>query len=61
MKTEMEVAMKLLEKDIREKETTILSLSRQLDEIKLINLELFKKLQVRNRKRKRVFNVISIS
>lgn len=53
--------MKLLEKDIREKETTILSLSRQLDEIKLINLELFKKLQVRNRKRKRVFNVISIS
>ncbi|KAK6628627.1 hypothetical protein RUM43_002442 [Polyplax serrata] len=47
MKSEMEVAMKLLEKDIREKENTILSLSRQLDEIKLINLELFKKLKIR--------------
>lgn len=47
MKTEMEVAMKLLEKDIHEKQDTIISLRRQLDEIKLINLEMFKKLQVK--------------
>lgn len=42
----MEVAMKLLEKDIHEKQDTIISLRRQLDEIKLINLEMYKKLQV---------------
>ncbi|KAL0274936.1 UNVERIFIED_CONTAM: hypothetical protein PYX00_002952 [Menopon gallinae] len=45
MKTEMEVAMKLLEKDIHEKQNTIISLRKQLEEIKLINLEMFKKLQ----------------
>ncbi|XP_076683113.1 protein RUFY3 isoform X2 [Andrena cerasifolii] len=45
MKSEMEVAMKLLEKDIHEKQDTIISLRRQLDEIKLINLELYTKLQ----------------
>ncbi|XP_078036744.1 protein RUFY3 isoform X3 [Augochlora pura] len=45
MKSEMEVAMKLLEKDIHGKQDTIISLRRQLDEIKLINLELYKKLQ----------------
>lgn len=38
--------MKLLEKDIHEKQATIASLQKQLDEIKLINLEMFKKLQV---------------
>lgn len=48
MKSEMEVAMKLLEKDIHEKQDTIISLRRQLDEIKLINLELYTKLQVTN-------------
>ncbi|KAJ8921945.1 hypothetical protein NQ315_008579 [Exocentrus adspersus] len=42
---EMEVAMKLLEKDIHEKQDTIISLRRQLDDIKLINLEMYKKLQ----------------
>lgn len=42
----MEVAMKLLEKDIHEKQDTIVSLRRQLDDIKLINLEMYKKLQV---------------
>lgn len=46
MKSEMEVAMKLLEKDIHEKQDTIISLRRQLDEIKLINLEMYRKLQV---------------
>nr|CAH7752749.1 unnamed protein product [Callosobruchus chinensis] len=45
MKAEMEVAMKLLEKDIHEKQDTIVSLRRQLDDIKLINLEMYKKLQ----------------
>lgn len=48
MKSEMEVAMKLLEKDIHEKQDTIVSLRRQLDDIKLINLEMYKKLQVIN-------------
>lgn len=38
--------MKLLEKDIHEKQDTIISLRRQLDDIKLINLEMYKKLQV---------------
>lgn len=42
----MEVAMKLLEKDIHDKQDTIISLRRQLDDIKLINLEMYKKLQV---------------
>ncbi|XP_023717595.1 RUN and FYVE domain-containing protein 2 isoform X1 [Cryptotermes secundus] len=45
LKAEMEVAMKLLEKDIHEKQDTIVSLRRQLDDIKLINLEMYKKLQ----------------
>ncbi|XP_013194014.2 protein RUFY3 isoform X2 [Amyelois transitella] len=45
LKAEMEVAMKLLEKDIHDKQDTIISLRRQLDDIKLINLEMFKKLQ----------------
>ena len=47
MKSEMEVAMKLLEKDIHEKQDTIISLRRQLDDIKQINLEMYKKLQVK--------------
>lgn len=38
--------MKLLEKDIHEKQDTIISLRQQLDDIKLINLEMYKKLQV---------------
>lgn len=46
LKAEMEVAMKLLEKDIHDKQDTIISLRRQLDDIKLINLEMYKKLQV---------------
>lgn len=50
MKAEMEVAMKLLEKDIHEKQDTIVSLRRQLDDIKLINLEMYKKLQVCNKR-----------
>lgn len=44
----MEVAMKLLEKDIHEKQDTVISLRRQLDDIKLINLDMYRKLQVRS-------------
>ena len=47
MKAEMEMAMKLLEKDVHEKQDTIVSLRNQLEEIKDINLELYTKLQVR--------------
>lgn len=46
LKAETDMAMKLLEKDIHEKQDTIISLRRQLDDIKSINLEMYKKLQV---------------
>lgn len=46
MKAETEMAMKLLEKDIHEKQDTIVSLRRQLEDIKQINLEMYNKLQV---------------
>lgn len=46
VKAEMEVAMKLLEKDIHEKQDTIISLRKQLEDIKTINLEMYRKLQV---------------
>lgn len=42
------MAMKLLEKDIHEKQDTIVSLRRQLEDIKQINLEMYNKLQVYN-------------
>lgn len=41
------MAMKLLEKDIHEKQDTIVSLRRQLEDIKQINLEMYNKLQVK--------------
>ena len=46
MKQEMEMALRLLEKDIHEKQDSVVTLRRQLDEIKTINLELYNKLQV---------------
>lgn len=46
IKAETEMAMKLLEKDIHEKQDTIISLRRQLEDIKMINLEMYRKLQV---------------
>ncbi len=46
MKAEMEMAMKLLEKDVHEKQDTIISLRDQLEDIKKINLEMYTKLQV---------------
>lgn len=48
LKAETEMAMKLLEKDIHEKQDTIVSLRRQLEDIKQINLEMYNKLQVKN-------------
>ncbi|XP_042911002.1 RUN and FYVE domain-containing protein 2 isoform X2 [Parasteatoda tepidariorum] len=45
LRDEAEVAMKLLEKDIHEKQDTILSMRRQLEDIKAINLQLYTKLQ----------------
>ncbi|XP_028585257.2 RUN and FYVE domain-containing protein 2 isoform X3 [Podarcis muralis] len=46
MKHEIELAMKLLEKDIHEKQDTLISLRQQLEEVKGINVEMYKKLQV---------------
>lgn len=46
MKAEMEMAMKLLERDVHEKQDTIIGLRDQLDEIKDINLDMYTKLQV---------------
>ena len=46
MKAEMEMAMKLLERDVHEKQDTIISLRDQLEDIKHINLEMYTKLQV---------------
>jgi len=45
IKNETDTAMKLLEKDIHEKQDTIVSLRRQLEDIKQINLEMYRKLQ----------------
>nr|XP_020663609.1 RUN and FYVE domain-containing protein 2 isoform X3 [Pogona vitticeps] len=46
MKHEIELAMKLLEKDIHEKQDTLISLRQQLEEVKAINIEMYQKLQV---------------
>ncbi|XP_035671590.1 RUN and FYVE domain-containing protein 2-like [Branchiostoma floridae] len=45
MKQEMEMAMKLLEKDIHEKQDMIVGLRKQLDDIKAINIDMYKKFQ----------------
>jgi len=42
---QIEEAMKSMEKDMHEKQDTIISLRGQLDEIKSINLEMYRKLQ----------------
>lgn len=47
LKMEMEMAMRLLEKDIHEKQDTIISLRKQLEDIKSMNIDLYKKIQVR--------------
>ncbi|KAM9795511.1 RUN and FYVE domain-containing protein 1 [Neosynchiropus ocellatus] len=45
LKTEMEVAMKLLEKDSHEKQDTLVALRLQLDQVKSLNLQMFHKVQ----------------
>ncbi|TRZ03476.1 hypothetical protein DNTS_017551 [Danionella cerebrum] len=45
MKQEMEMAMKLLEKDIHEKQDTLIGLRHQLDEVKAINVEMYQKMK----------------
>ncbi|KAM8847826.1 RUN and FYVE domain-containing protein 1 [Synchiropus picturatus] len=45
LKTEMEVAMKLLEKDSHEKQDTLVALRLQLDQVKTLNLQMFHKVQ----------------
>ncbi|XP_070976072.1 RUN and FYVE domain-containing protein 2-like isoform X3 [Oncorhynchus clarkii lewisi] len=45
MKQEMDLAMKLLEKDIHEKQDTLIGLRHQLDEVKAINVEMYSKMQ----------------
>lgn len=57
LKAEMEVAMKLLEKESKEKQENIVSLRKQLDDIKTINLEMYKKLQVRSNNKSNVYNL----
>ena len=47
MKQEVEMALRLLEKDIHEKQDTVVQLRKQLEDIKVINLEMYNKLQVR--------------
>ena len=42
----LQVAVQLLEKDIHDKQDTLISLRRQLQDIKTINLDLYTKWQV---------------
>lgn len=53
MKQEMEVAMRLLEKDVHEKQETVMTLRKQMEEIKAINNELRAKLEV-------IYNLLDI-
>uniref|UniRef100_A0A8C2KYT8 RUN and FYVE domain containing 1 n=1 Tax=Cyprinus carpio TaxID=7962 RepID=A0A8C2KYT8_CYPCA len=46
LKQEMEVAMKLLEKDTHEKQDTLVALRQQLDQVKNLNLQMFNKAQI---------------
>lgn len=45
MKTEIEMALRLLERDTHEKQDTIVGLRGQIEEIKAINLDMYNKLQ----------------
>ncbi len=50
MKAEMEMAMKLLEKDVKEKQESVEAHKEQLEDIKKINLDMYIKLQVSAKK-----------
>ncbi|XP_054166341.1 RUN and FYVE domain-containing protein 2-like [Oppia nitens] len=45
LKTEAETAMQLLERDVLEKQDTVITLRRQLEDVKAINLQMYNKLQ----------------
>ncbi|XP_033972293.1 RUN and FYVE domain-containing protein 2 isoform X1 [Trematomus bernacchii] len=59
MKQEMELAMKLLEKDIHEKQDTLIGLRHQLDEVKVINVEMYQKMQSSDDEMKKKNDVIT--
>uniref|UniRef100_A0A8C6UZI7 RUN and FYVE domain containing 2 n=2 Tax=Neogobius melanostomus TaxID=47308 RepID=A0A8C6UZI7_9GOBI len=59
MKQEMELAMKLLEKDIHEKQDTLIGLRHQLDEVKAINVEMYQKMQTSDDEMKKKTDMIS--
>ncbi|KAM9765738.1 RUN and FYVE domain-containing protein 2 isoform 2-T2 [Menidia menidia] len=59
MKQEMELAMKLLEKDIHEKQDTLIGLRQQLDEVKAINVEMYQKMQSSDDEMKKKNDMIS--
>lgn len=59
MKQEMELAMKLLEKDIHEKQDTLIGLRHQLDEVKAINVEMYQKMQASDDEMKKKNDMIS--
>nr|CAB3265827.1 ZF(FYVE)-7 zinc finger (FYVE)-7 [Phallusia mammillata] len=47
LKNELEVAMRLLEKDIYDKQDGLITLREQLDNVKAINMDIYKKLQAK--------------
>ncbi|XP_069378677.1 RUN and FYVE domain-containing protein 2 isoform X2 [Paralichthys olivaceus] len=59
MKQEMELAMKLLEKDIHEKQDTLIGLRHQLDEVKSINVEMYQKMQSSDEEMKKKNDMIT--
>ncbi|KAM7406285.1 hypothetical protein PAMP_000671 [Pampus punctatissimus] len=59
MKQEMELAMKLLEKDIHEKQDTLIGLRQQLDEVKAINVEMYQKMQSSDEEMKKKNDMIT--
>uniref|UniRef100_A0A672H1W3 RUN and FYVE domain containing 2 n=1 Tax=Salarias fasciatus TaxID=181472 RepID=A0A672H1W3_SALFA len=59
MKQEMELAMKLLEKDIHEKQDTLIGLRHQLDEVKAINVEMYQKMQSSDEEMKKKNDMIT--
>lgn len=48
MKQEMELSMKMLEKDVCEKQDALVELRQQLEDLRVINQQLSHKSQVRN-------------
>ena len=47
IKQEIEMALRLLEKDIHEKQDSLIAVRGQLEDVKTINLQMYSKLEVR--------------